>query len=119
MWRKVLKARTRSLVLVVLLFTAVAAGLLWWQALRAQTQLRQQVLLQAEQRSQQVAGAMAGQMRSQLGALDMALRSLRERWRADTPQDMDAPVSDVLGTLPQVNAITSFVVMGSPKDERG
>ncbi len=27
--------------------------------------------------------------------------------------------TDVLGTLPQVNAITSYVVMGSPKDERG
>ena len=27
--------------------------------------------------------------------------------------------TEVLGTLPQVNAITSYVVMGSPKDERG
>ncbi|MGP1396584.1 MAG: Lrp/AsnC family transcriptional regulator [Inquilinaceae bacterium] len=27
--------------------------------------------------------------------------------------------TDVLGTLPQVNAITTYVVMGSPKDERG
>ena len=27
--------------------------------------------------------------------------------------------TDVLGTLPQVNAITSYVVMGSPKDARG
>ena len=26
--------------------------------------------------------------------------------------------TDVLGTLPQVHAITSYVVMGSPKDER-
>ncbi|MBO9395643.1 Lrp/AsnC family transcriptional regulator [Shimia sp. R9_1] len=26
--------------------------------------------------------------------------------------------TDVLGTVPQVNAITSYVVMGSPKDER-
>jgi DNA-binding Lrp family transcriptional regulator len=26
--------------------------------------------------------------------------------------------TDVLGTLPQVNAITSYVVMGSPKDRR-
>ncbi|WP_397543703.1 Lrp/AsnC ligand binding domain-containing protein [Roseovarius salis] len=26
--------------------------------------------------------------------------------------------TDVMGTLPQVNAITTFVVMGSPKDER-
>ena len=27
--------------------------------------------------------------------------------------------TDVLGTLPQVNAITTYVVMGSPKNERG
>ena len=26
--------------------------------------------------------------------------------------------TDVLGTLPQVHAITSYVVMGSPKDDR-
>ena len=26
--------------------------------------------------------------------------------------------TDVLGTLPQVNSITSYVIMGSPKDER-
>ncbi|MDQ2094515.1 Lrp/AsnC family transcriptional regulator [Rhodalgimonas zhirmunskyi] len=26
--------------------------------------------------------------------------------------------TDVLGTLPQVNAITTYVVLGSPKDER-
>ena len=26
--------------------------------------------------------------------------------------------TDMLGALPQVNAITSYVVMGSPKDER-
>ncbi len=26
--------------------------------------------------------------------------------------------TEVLGTLPQVNSITSYVVMGSPKDER-
>lgn len=27
--------------------------------------------------------------------------------------------TEVLGTVPHVNAITSFVVLGSPKDERG
>ncbi len=27
--------------------------------------------------------------------------------------------TDVLGVLPQVNALTTYVVMGSPKDERG
>ncbi len=96
-----MKARTRSLVLVVLLFSVAAAGVLWWQALRSQAQLREQVLQQAEQRSQQVAGAVAGQMRSQLGMVDMALRSLRERWRADAPDRMDALAAEVLATLPQ------------------
>ena len=101
MWRKALKARTRSLVLVVLLFSAVAVGVLWWQALRSQAQLRQQVMLQAEQRSQQVAGAVAGQIRAQLGTLDMALLSLRERWHADAPERMDAPTSELMASLPQ------------------
>jgi signal transduction histidine kinase len=96
-----LKTRTRSLVLVVLLFSAAATGLLWWQALRSQAQLREQVMLQAEQRSQQVAGAVAGQIRSQLGALDMALRSLRERWRGDAPERLDAPAGELLALLPQ------------------
>jgi DNA-binding Lrp family transcriptional regulator len=27
--------------------------------------------------------------------------------------------TDVLGVLPQVRALTTYVVMGSPKDERG
>ena len=26
--------------------------------------------------------------------------------------------TDILGALPQVNALTTYVVMGSPKDER-
>ena len=114
MWRKALKARTRSLVLVVLLFSAVAVGVLWWQALRSQVQLRQQVLLQAEQRSQQVAGAVAGQIRAQLGLLDMALRGLRERWRADTPERLDALTDEVLASLPQgfVSHVTAVNAKG-------
>jgi len=27
--------------------------------------------------------------------------------------------TDILGTVPKVNSITSYMVMGSPKDERG
>ena len=74
--------------------------MLWWQALRSQTQLREQVLLQAAQRGDQVASAVAGQMRAQLGVLDMALKALRERWRADAPGRMDAFVQEELSSMP-------------------
>ena len=93
-------ARGRPFGLLVLLFTAVAAGLLWWQALRSQAQLREQVLLQAEQRSDHVASAVAGQMRAQLGVLDLALKALRERWRPDAPGRMDALVQEELSSMP-------------------
>ena len=39
-----MKTRSRSFVLLVLLLSTAAAGLLWWQTLRSQTQLREQVL---------------------------------------------------------------------------
>jgi signal transduction histidine kinase len=94
------KARGRPFGLLVVLFTAVAAGVLWWQALRSQTQLREQVLLQAKERSHHVAGAMAGQMRAELGALDRALRDLRARWRPDAPERIDALASETIASLP-------------------
>lgn len=95
-----MKARSRSFVLLVVLLSAAAAGVLWWQALRSQTLLRQQVLLQAEQRSLHVAGAMAGQVQAQLGMLDMALKELRRQWRPDALKRFDALASDTLATLP-------------------
>ena len=52
--------RTRSLLALVLLFTALAMGVLWWQNARSRAELQAQVLLQAEQRSLHLAEAMAG-----------------------------------------------------------
>ena len=95
-----MKARSRSFVLLVVLLSAAAAGVLWWQALRSQTLLRQQVLLQAEQRSLHVAGAMAGQVRARLGMLDMVLKELRRQWRPETAQRFDALAGDTLSNLP-------------------
>jgi signal transduction histidine kinase len=95
-----MKARSRSFVLLVVLLSAAAAGVLWWQALRSQSLLRQQVLLQAEQRSLHVAGAMAGQVQAQLGMLDMALKELRRQWRPEAIKRFDALASDTLATLP-------------------
>ena len=95
-----MKARSRSFVLLVVLLSATAAGVLWWQALRSQALLRQQVLLQAEQRSLHVAGAMAGQVQAQLGMLDMALKELRRQWRPEAAQRFDGLAGDTLSALP-------------------
>ena len=95
-----MKARSRSFVLLVVLLSAAAAGVLWWQALRSQTLLRQQVLLQADQRSLHVAGAMAGQVQAQLGMLDMALKELRRQWRPEAAARFDALAHDTLSSLP-------------------
>ena len=38
--------RTRSLLALVLLFTALAMGVLWWQSSRSRAELQDQVLLQ-------------------------------------------------------------------------
>mgnify|MGYP006180426361 CR=1 FL=1 len=92
--------RTRALVALVLGLTVVAAGFLWWQALRSQDQLRQQVLQQAEQRSLHLADAMAGQVSSLLSILDLELLELRREWARD-PENFDAVVRGVLATLPK------------------
>ncbi len=92
--------RSRSFVALVVAFTVVATGLLWWQTLRSQAQLRQQVLLQAEQRSLHLADAMAGQVQAQLGAMDLSLKDLREHWQQDPRERFDALAKEALGHLP-------------------
>ena len=95
-----MKARARSFVALVVAFTVVATGLLWWQALRSQAQLRQQVLLQAEQRSLHLADAMAGQVQAQLNTMDVSLRVLREQWAREPRERFDVLVKDALANLP-------------------
>ncbi|MDQ7745290.1 ATP-binding protein [Hydrogenophaga pseudoflava] len=95
-----MKALSRSFALLVALFTVVAAGVLWWQALRAQNQLREQVLLQAEQRSLHVADAMAGQVRAHLSTMDVTLRTLRDHWAREPRERFDVLTKDALASLP-------------------
>lgn len=92
--------RVRLLVAVVLVFSAVAAGLLWWQSQQAQAELRQQVLRQAEQRSTHLADAMAGQIGGVIGALDLALHELRVTW-LEQPGRFGEHVRNVLRFLPK------------------
>ncbi len=91
--------RSRALVSAVILFTLLAASVLWWQAERSRQQLRDQVMQQAEQRSLHLADAMAGQMGVVLSMLDLALIDMRREWLRD-PVLFDPVARTVLGALP-------------------
>jgi PAS domain S-box-containing protein len=98
--RAALNRRARRLVALVMMFTVLAAGVLWWQAERSRQQLREQVMQQAEQRSLHLADAMAGQVSMLLSVLDLALQDLRREWLRD-PVLFDPVGRLVLGTLPR------------------
>lgn len=95
-----MKVRARSFLALVVVFTVVATGLLWWQTLRSQEQLRTQVLLKAEQRSLHVADAMAGQVQAQLNLMDLLLRSMRKHWVRESRERFDQLTKETLSTLP-------------------
>jgi signal transduction histidine kinase len=94
------KPRKRSFALLAAAFTVVAAGVLWWQSLHSQAQLREQVLQQAEQRSLHVADAMAGQVQAQLNTMDITLRTLRDHWVREPRERFDVLAKDALNSLP-------------------
>ncbi|UJW80723.1 ATP-binding protein [Hydrogenophaga sp. SL48] len=95
-----MKPRKRSFALLAAAFTVVAAGVLWWQSLHSQAQLREQVLQQAEQRSLHVADAMAGQVQAQLNTMDITLRTLRDHWVREPRERFDVLAKDALNSLP-------------------
>ena len=92
--------RSAWLVALVLGFTVLGSAFLWWQAQRSQEQLRAQVLAQAEQRSQHLADAMAGQVATLLSSLDLQLLQLGREW-VRNPGGFDAVTREVLDTLPR------------------
>lgn len=94
-----MKSRARALILAVMLFTVLAACVLWWQAERSRDQLREQVMQQAEKRSLHLADAMSGQMGLLLSMLDLKLLDLRREWLRD-PVLFDPVVRSVLETMP-------------------
>lgn len=92
--------RARSFGALVALFTLAAAALLWWQSSQSQALLRQQVLQQSEQRSLQLADAMAGQVQAQLDVLDASLKQLRDGWVSGNRARFHALASEALAVLP-------------------
>ncbi|MGI9218822.1 MAG: ATP-binding protein [Hydrogenophaga sp.] len=107
--------RTRSLVAWVLLFTALAAGVLWWQSTRARAELQAQVLLQAEQRSLHLADAMAGQVEGVFSAVDLALQQLRSEWARGNPAAFAQRAQEALTSLPE--GFVSHVVVANAQGQ--
>jgi PAS domain S-box-containing protein len=95
-----MNTRTRSLAALVALMTVLAASFLWWQSVRTQGLLRDEVLAQAEQRSLHLADAMGGQVEALIASLDLELLDLRREWLRDT-QAFDPVARAVIGSLPQ------------------
>ncbi len=93
-------ARSRLLAVLVLCLSALAAALLWWQAGRAQAQLREQVLAEAERRAVHLGDAMAGQVEGLVALLDLELRYLRSTW-LQGPADFGEAARTVLDVLPR------------------
>ncbi|HMN92114.1 MAG TPA: ATP-binding protein [Hydrogenophaga sp.] len=94
--------RMRALMLLVAVLTGLALAGLWWQADRARTLLQQQAFDEAEQRSLQLADAMAGQIDGLLSSLDTALLRLRRDWLQVTDvSDFALLAQETLRTLPE------------------
>jgi len=93
------RARFRTYVALVLLFSLAAVAVLWGQSLRSQAELREQVLHQSEQRSLHLADAMSGQVGSVFSAMDLALHDLRQRW-VEAPERFSPFANDLLKVLP-------------------
>ena len=94
-----MKSDGRSVVAMVLLFTAAAVAMLWGLSLRWQNELRAQVMSRAELRSLQLADAMAGQVAAELALLDHTLLDLRADW-TENPGNFAARVDRGLQSLP-------------------
>jgi PAS domain S-box-containing protein len=110
-----MRDRTRSLVALVLLFTALAAGFLWWQNTRSRAELQAQVLRQAEQRSLDLADAMAGQVQGVFSAVDLALRHLRSEWARGDAAVFAQRAREALDALPE--GFVSHVVVANAEGQ--
>lgn len=105
-----MRSPLRLLAAFVAVLTLFAAGMLWWQAERTQTQLRQQILSQSEKRSLQLADAMSGQISGLFGNFDLALLQLRRVWIEDR-KAFDETAKAILGSFPE-GAATHLSVTG-------
>lgn len=108
-----MRRRTRLLLALVALLTLLSASFLWWQSERSRQQQREQLLAQADQRSLQLADAMANQVGALLSVLDLELGGLRREWARD-PAGIDAEAQALLAALP-----VGFVTHISLSDAQG
>jgi PAS domain S-box-containing protein len=105
------RQRARLFAALVAVLTAAVCALVLWQVERAHVLMRQQAVAEAEQRSVQLAEAMAGQMGGLLGNVDLALQQLRREWGGDLGH-FDLTARTILDALPS-GAVTHVSVVGA------
>jgi len=84
---------------LVVLLAVIASGYLWWQIEDANDAAEQQARQAATLRAAQLADAMAGQVASLLGTMDLGLQEVRAAWLRN-PAAAPAIARTVLATLP-------------------
>jgi PAS domain S-box-containing protein len=108
-----MRRRTRLLLALVALLTLLSTSFLWWQSERSRLLQQEQLLAQADQRSLQLADAMANQVGALLSVLDLELNGLRREWARDRAA-IDAEAQALLAALP-----VGFVTHVSIADAQG
>ncbi len=91
--------RSAWLAIAVAALALTALGLGWWQMLRWQAESQAQTVARTEQRAQQLADAMNGQVGMLLTAIDVALQELRRVWSGD-PASFDGVAREIVAALP-------------------
>lgn len=106
----------RSLVVLVVLLSAAAAGLFLGQSLRSREQLREQVLEQAQRFSLNLSDAMAGQLQGLLGSIDLALMQVRREWPGKgRSASFESEMREILASLPA--GLVSHVVLANAQGD--
>lgn len=95
------QSRPPLFVLLILSLSLIGSGLIWWQFERSNDLMSEQVLVQTEQRSLQLADAMANQIDGLLGSVDLGLLQLRETWLTQDARAFDAQARIILNGLPR------------------
>jgi PAS domain S-box-containing protein len=101
--------RTRLFILLVLAIALLGSGFVWYQYRHAHDLLEAQIIRDAEQRAQQLAETVAGEIDLLLGSVDLGLQQVRTAWLRDDTKYLPTVVDTVIGSLPP-GMVTNILV---------
>lgn len=97
-----LKPRPLRAIAALIAFATISFfGIYWWQLVQSGDLLRHETLAAAELRASQLADAMSRRLDANIGAIDLALRQLRDDYAEGKEADFRVTVRNVLDTFQQ------------------